>query len=256
VGTLSNRLIIAAALGVAATGIYGAASRFALVMEFAVGVFALSWAESAALHIDDADRMEFFSTVFDKALRLLGGGALLVVMLAAVMFKTVVGRPFEQAYQYIPLLVLGALLHGIVELYSGVYIATKRTMGAAKTSLLAAGVNLVAVLTLIRAAGLWAPALGTVAGFGAMAMARHFDLRKVLSVRPDMRLVTALAAASAAVIWCYYQQSPQWSLVGTGIAASFAILVNWSSFRSLPKGLLAGHGPVANPPDDRQRRSP
>jgi O-antigen/teichoic acid export membrane protein len=205
--TLSNRLVVATVLGVAAAGVYAVAGRFALIMEFAVSVFALSWAESASVHIDDPDRSEFISSVFDKGLRVLASGALLVVTIAGVLFQPVVGRGFADAYPYVPVLVLAAFFHGVVELYTGLYIATKRTSGAAKTSL-------------------WAAAVGTVAGFAVMAIARHHGLRKMFPVRYSPGFAAAVTAAGCAVGWCYYQRAPMWLLTGGVIAVCFTAVAN------------------------------
>lgn len=233
---VSDRVIIAWALTVATVGVYGVASRFAMAMEFVVGVFALSWAEQASLHIDDPDRDRYLTRVLDAAVRLFGSALLCVCAGTAAVFDLVVGAGFTEAYQYVPLLLAASGCHGLVELYTGLYIGAKRTGRAALTSVAAAVVNLVVNLALIRFAGLWAAAAATLAAFAFLAAARHLDLRRVVTIRYDWRPAALLALAGAAVAVCYYLRAPAAVLCGCLVAAAAA---GWLNRRLLRRAAVA-----------------
>jgi O-antigen/teichoic acid export membrane protein len=229
----SDRVIIAVALTVSATGVYGVANRFALIMEFIVGVFALAWVETASIHIDAADRDAFFSAVFDHGVRVLGAAALVVLMVTAAVFDRATGVEFRAAYWYIPPLVAAGFCHGLAELGTGVYVATKNSRRAMITSITAAGVNLVLNLTLIWFIGLWAAALSTTAAFALMAALRLADIRRLVALRWDWRPAAALAGAGAAVTWCYYAQGPWWTTAGWGCAVLVGVALNRTLLRRL-----------------------
>jgi len=67
---VSDRTIISFVLGSAANGIYAVSNKFPTIISSLLGIFNLSWSESAALHIDSSDRDEFFSDITNTVTKL------------------------------------------------------------------------------------------------------------------------------------------------------------------------------------------
>lgn len=59
-------------IGSAANGIYSISNKFSNVLGVLENVLYTSWAEAAAVHINDEDRDDFFSKVFNTELSLFG----------------------------------------------------------------------------------------------------------------------------------------------------------------------------------------
>ena len=62
----TDRAIISSILSVAANGIYAAANKFSGMYINAYNIFNIAWTESAAVHINDQDKDEYFSKKLGK----------------------------------------------------------------------------------------------------------------------------------------------------------------------------------------------
>lgn len=67
---VSDRTIINVILGTASNGLYAISNKFPTLLSSLLGIFNLSWTESAALHIDSDDRDEFFSDIVNTVTKL------------------------------------------------------------------------------------------------------------------------------------------------------------------------------------------
>jgi pyruvyl transferase EpsI len=241
--TLSDRTVVAVALGVSAAGILGVANRFALVLDLLCAVFALAWAESAAEQIAAKDRDVFFNRVLDHAIRGFGGALMVVMMGAAVVFPLLAGPEFAAARAYVPPLLAGAFLHGIANIPSGVYTATRLTGRAMKTSIIAGAVNLAVNLALVWVIGIWAAAASTIAAFAVMIAIRFKDLRPIVALRVRPATAWPLAAACAAVGCCYYLPGVGWTAAGCAVAAAVAAWLN-RNLAARARAALGRHAPA------------
>lgn len=223
---VSDRTIITIMISAAANGIYAVSNKYAAIFTSFFGIFSMSWTESASMHIDAKDRDKFFSDVSNAALRMFG--ALGIGLIAAIpfIFPIFVNASFDQAYQYIPILVVASFFNAIVGLYSAVYIAKKLTKKVLNTSLVAAGVNIVLTIGLVPFFGLYAAAGATALAFLAMAIFRHFDVKKYVTITYEKHLFVVLGLIYAAVIALYYVDNIISSIVGLVIAIVAAVILN------------------------------
>jgi O-antigen/teichoic acid export membrane protein len=188
----SDRTIIAIFLGVAANGLYAAASKYTVMFLALYSIFDLSWTESASTHIDSQNRDAFFSSVYDASFRFFGAVGLGLLAITPFLFRFIIGAKFAEAYVYIPVLVVGVLLQIIVSLYSVIYIAKKATQQVLITSVVTAAVSLTLNLSLIHVLNIWAAALSSAVAFLIMAVWRHHDIKKYVNVQLPTSLFATL----------------------------------------------------------------
>ena len=223
---VSDRTIITAILGAAANGIYAVSNKFPTILSSLLGIFNLSWSESAALHINSPDRDEFFSDVCNTMTKLftcLGVGMIAVM---PFVFPLLVNHSYDEAFYYIPILVLGSVFNVVICLYSAVYIAKKMTKQVATTSIIGAVINLVVNLVLIRYIGLFAAALSTAISYFVMMMYRHFDLKKYMTITYEKGLVIKTVLIFVFAIVLYYQRNIWLDLVSLVVVVIYAVLMN------------------------------
>lgn len=229
---VSDRTIITAILGAAANGIYAVSNKFPTILSSLLGIFNLSWSESAALHINSPDRDEFFSDVCNTMTKLftcLGVGMIAVM---PFVFPLLVNHSYDEAFYYIPILVLGSVFNVVICLYSAVYIAKKMTKQVAMTSIIGAVINLVVNLVLIRYIGLFAAALSTAISYFAMMMYRHFDLKKYMTITYEKGLVIKTVLIFVFAIVLYYQRNIWLDLVSLVVVVVYAVLMNKSFLKA------------------------
>jgi O-antigen/teichoic acid export membrane protein len=201
---VSDRTVISVTLGVAANGIYAVANKYAAIFTGVFSVFHMSWTESASVHINDKNRDAFFSDIMNAALRMFGTFAVGLIALIPWAFPFLVDVQYDEAYLYIPILILAAFCNAIVSLYGSIYIAKKLTRQVANTSLLSAAINIVLTVIGIYFFGLFAAAAATVVAYLAMSIYRHYDVKKYVTIRYDKRTACVLAGLAMVVIVLYY----------------------------------------------------
>lgn len=222
----SDRTIISYLLGTAANGIYAVSNKFSGIVTTILNIFSLSWTESAALHIDDEDRDSFFSEAMNRMIKLFISIVMLIIAFMPFAFRILVNEQYNEAYIYIPILLLSTIFNGAVIVYSGIYIAKKLTKQVAATSTMVAILNIIINLILIKFIGLYAAAISTMLSYLIMAIYRHYDLKKYVNIKYEKGLIIRSTIAFAIVIYIYYINSVYMNIVSIIIATCYVFLFN------------------------------
>ena len=135
---VSDRTIISYALGVAANGIYSVSCKFSNILSSIFNIFNLSWQESAALHINDTDKDEFFSNVINKVFNLFICFCIGILACLPFVFELLIKDSYREAYKYVPILLLANIFSVLIGLIGSIYVAKKMTKEVAKTTMIAA----------------------------------------------------------------------------------------------------------------------
>ena len=231
----ADKTIIALLMGVAANGIYAVAGKFSLMLVSFFGVYNMSWTESASLHINsnDKDKNTFFSDSFNTGMRIIVSASLLMISVLYLVFPLLVSEGFSQAYNYIPLLVIGAMASAAMSMYGAIYIAMKMTRRVMVTSLCAAMLSIVLALLFIPIFGLYGAALSTTFGFGFVALIRYFDTRKYVQITYDKIDYGVLAVACISVGVLYYTRSFEGSIIAAVISVIAVVFVNQKDIQAI-----------------------
>ena len=222
----SDRTIVSIILGVAANGTYAVACKFPSILSGFIGVFSSTWTESASLHINDADRDEYFSSVASNALRIFTSIGVGIIAFLPFIFNIIIGEEYKDAYEYIPIAILGVILNSMVLVYSSVYVAKKMTKKVAATSIASAIINIVVDLGLIKFIGLHAAVVSTAVAFLVMAIYRHFDLKKYVIIKYNPKDIILAMIAFVLVSICYYANSLLYICAGAAFAVLYATWQN------------------------------
>ena len=223
----SDRTIVSAFLGVAANGIYAVANKFPSIISGFLGVFSLSWTESASVHINDSDRDEFFSGVARNTLRIFSSLSILVISIMPFVFNIVIGKEYAEAYNYIPIAIIAVLFNCMVSIYSAIYVAKKLTKKVAMTSILSAVINIVVDLALIKFIGLYASVISTAVAFASMTIYRHFDIKKYVKIKYNASDLISIFFATVLVCFAYYYDSLIVKLITLAFAFLFSFALNY-----------------------------
>ena len=223
---VSDRTIITAVLGAAANGIYAISNKFPTILSSLLGIFNLSWSESAALHINSPDRDSFFSDISNTVTKLFTSLGVGMIACMPFAFPILINSQYNEAYNYIPILILGAVFNVIICLYSAVYIAKKMTKQVAMTSIIGAIINIFVNILLIKYIGLYAASISTAVSYLAMMVYRHFDLKKYINIRYDKGLLIKTIGIFTFSIILYYQRNFILNIVNLCVVIIYAILLN------------------------------
>ena len=236
---VSDRTIISFILGSAANGVYAISNKFPTIISSLTGVFNLSWSESAALHINSKDRDEFFSDIFNTIMKLFT--SLGVGMLACMpfVFPILINKSYNDAYNYIPYLVLGTVFNVAICLYSQVYLAKKLSKQVATTAIMGAIINIVINILFIKRIGLYAAALSTAISYFVMMMYRHFDLKKYVNIKVEKTFIIKTLLIFTFSITLYYINNLYLNILNLIVVCIYAYLINKSFLKSSLNSILS-----------------
>ena len=227
----SDRIIVSTILGTAQNGILAAAYKFSSVYIAIYNVFNITWTESASLHIDDEDSSEFFSNIINTVLKLFTAICFGIIAFMPFVFPLMINEKFGEAYNHIPILMLSSLFNVVVGLLGVIYIAKKDTKTIAKTSSMAAIINLIFNLLLIKFIGLYAASLSTLAAYLIMTIYRLYNIKKYITLKLDKRFVIISIIFLVGLICSYYINNLYLNVIICLITIVYAWLVNKNSIQ-------------------------
>lgn len=231
--SVSDRTIITISLGLAANGIYAISTKYVMIYMSIFAIFSLALTESASLHIDKKDSEKFLSNANTSSIKIFGSLGLILIAIAPIIFKLFVGSDFQQAIQYVPILILASFCNAIVLIYSAIYVAKKMTKQVATTSIMAAGINIVLTLGFIKILGIYAAAIATFIAYAAMAVYRHYDTKKYIKITYEKNLILKIGFSYASVIVLFYIGTTLTIAINIVLAAIITVLFNRHTINSI-----------------------
>lgn len=223
---VSDRTIVTFLISSSANGFYAISTKFSAIISSILNIFNLSWTESASLHINDVDRDEFFSNINDDILRLMSSVCLLLISFMPILFPIFINEKYIDAYQYVPINILASFFNCIVSIYSSIYIAKKMTKQVADTSFFAALINIIVDLILIKYIGLYAASISTAVAFIVMSIYRSINLKNIVKINYNIKLVISIIIIFSLSIFLYYQNNMVCIISNILLTVLYSIIVN------------------------------
>lgn len=222
----SDRSIVLGYMGTSANGVLSVAHKFPTLILTFYNIFHISWTESAALHLKEEDRNQFFSDVFEVIFRAFVAITILLIAIMPFIFNTMINEAFSDAYNQIPILAFASLFNVFAGMYSVIYISEMKTKEIAKTSIFAGLINVVINFGLIRFIGLYAASISSVASFGVMSLYRLVDSRKYVKQRFGIKLGCSALLMLILVTMTYYLNYPFLRVMSALVAIIYGIYIN------------------------------
>lgn len=222
----SDKTIVSYCLGISSAGILSVAQKFSTAYTTIYNVFNLTWTEHASVHKDDKDRDIYYNRIIEKTFCCLIAMCLLMIACVGLVFPLLVHKNFDAAYQQIPIYLLAAFVHSVIGIFSVVYIAQKKTKEIAKTSFVAAVINLVVNACLINKIGLFAASISSVTAYMILFWIRYYDIQKYVRIKLERRLVYSCLGMFIIIFGLYYIRSIVASILNVLIAFGYSLYMN------------------------------
>lgn len=223
---VSDRTIISYALGVAANGIYSVSCKFSNILSSIFNIFNLSWQESAALHINDTDKDEFFSNVINKVFNLFICFCIGILACLPFVFELLIKDSYREAYKYVPILLLANIFSVLIGLIGSIYVAKKMTKEVAKTTMIAAIMNLTIDIALIKVIGIYAAAISTLVSYMLLAIYRYIDVQKYVKVKIPIKNIVVNSIIFILVVVLYLYNNIALNVINLLLCILYAIIIN------------------------------
>lgn len=227
----SDRIIVTTVLGIAQNGILSAAYKFSSVYITLYNIFNMTWTESASLHINDKDNSEFFSKIINVTLKLFTTICFGIIACMPFAFPIMINEKFGEAYNQIPILMLASVFNVIAGLLSVIYIAKKDTKSVAKTSIVAAIINIIVNLGLINVIGLYAASISTLVSYLVMAIYRLHDVKKYIKIELDKKFLKLAFVMLIILFISYYINNIYINITVLFVTTSISFVINKDSIQ-------------------------
>lgn len=201
----SDRTIITVFLGTASNGIYAIACKFPAILNSLFSIFSLSWTESASLHINDKDNINFFTDITNNAIKIFTYISVLLTSCIPIIFNIIVKKEYVSSYNYIPILILGSFFSCIIGIYSAIYIAKKDTKKVAVTSFSSAIINIIINCMFINSIKLYAAAISTCIAYFSMMIYRGIDIKQTIKIKYDKKVIMESVILFVLTMIVYYK---------------------------------------------------
>lgn len=234
----SDRLVISAFLGLAATGVISVGHKFPEIFMTVYSVFGLAWTESIVLHYKEKDGLDYFSRNVNTMMKFFSSVNLLILAAVPFVFGLLVNVKFDESYKVIPLYFISSIINVVIGLISVIYVANHETKVIAKTSMLGAIVSIISDIILAQFVGIYASPLSLILGFGTMLIYRAIDMRRLARVDWDYRFVCLFVVGYAIVSACFYSGSYYVRAIGLISAVAFSCYFNQENIIALKAMLL------------------
>ena len=209
----SDRLIVSIILGTAANGILAVTHKFPAIFMTFFNIFQLAWHETGAIHYFDEDRDVFFSQTIEKIITIFSTFCIGIIVCLPIVFSWFVNSAYNEAYLNIPIYLVASLFNVIVGLLGVVYVATKKTIEIAKTTFIAAAINIVVNLLFVKYLGLYAASISTFVGYLLTMIYRIVDTKKYLSIKFNIKQCIFIIIVLSGSIIIYYLKNRILSMI-------------------------------------------
>lgn len=194
----SDRTIINMFLGSVANGIYAIAYKVPSLCTTLFSVFNISWQENVSSAINDEDRETYFTKIFTNMTKILISICVCILSIDFILFHYIFADKYFEGMNYVPILITSCIFTVISQFFGGIFIGLKEPKYNGGTSVMAAIVNIVTHLLLIKVCGLYAAALSTIISFAVLCIVRYVIIRKRFSFSFDKKILLYI------FIYCYF----------------------------------------------------
>ena len=182
---LSDRMVVTAFMGVTWNAVYAVATKIPALLHLSQRAFTLAWQENASLVSRDRDANNYYSKMHNVLYNITGGFLCLLITLTPLLYKIFIKGDYLDSYIHIPILLIAEFFYAMATFLGGIYVAFKKTKNVGITTTIAALINLLIDLVLIRYIGIFAASGSTLISYAILYFYRLYDIRKMVSIRFD-----------------------------------------------------------------------
>lgn len=230
---LSDRVLITAFLGASMNGIYSVANKFPSIINTFYNFFYMAWKESASKVVnDEAERETFYNSVYIHLKHFLASVSLLLISVLPFIFPLLIKKGYIDSFIYIPPLIIAIYFSNLSSYYGGIFAAYKDTKIMGSSTVLAAILNVVINLVLIKFIGIYAAILSTFLSIFIVYIYRSYKIRKYIILNRDpLELCTVLCLLS--ISFCYYSKNIFLCMLGVVLCFLYSFYINQTFIKIL-----------------------
>lgn len=187
--SLSDRLMLTQMMGADANGIYAVANKFPNIVYTCYGFFSTAWKESAARILKEENKSQYYNSIYKDVKFFLKAIVLGLIAIMPLVFPLLVNKSYNDAYNYIPVLVISIYYTNMSNFYGGIFTAYKNTKIMGSTTAVAAVVNIVINLIFIPKFGIYAATFSTLISNIMVYFYRRYKIMDYIKLKEKFNYV-------------------------------------------------------------------
>lgn len=235
----SDRLVISAFLGIEANAVYAVAKKIPNIVTIAQSTFTMAWQESASLASDDKDSETYYSKMYDTVFSMMAGIMAFITACMPILFKLLIRGDYDEAYYQMPILVMGMFFFSVSSYLGGIYVAKKETKSVGVTTMVAAVINLVTNLMMVRFIGVYAASISTLISYIFLAFFRMHNIQKYATVKYNVPKIVIVLIILVVISSCSYVRTMPMYVIEFVFAFIVMIVLNKEILVGMSKMMLA-----------------
>lgn len=186
----SDKVMVEYLVGAAALGLYTVAAKIPALINVVISIFSQAWGISSITEYEDSNDTGFYSNVLQIYATVVCTACIAYVAVIKIFMRYYVGVDFQEAWKYVPLLLVSAVFSSISSFYGSLYGALKKSFNNMLSTLLAAGTNIFINALLIPRLGIWGAVIGTLAAYIFIAIYRMVDVARFIPIEVNLKIMT------------------------------------------------------------------
>ena len=199
----SDRTIVSIFLGTSTNAILAIAHKVPNLCQTLYSVFHISWQENATLTINDKDRDKYYNSIMNNMVTILISISSVVLCTNFIFFNYIFENNYFLGYYQVPILILAIIFSMMAQFIGGIYIAKKNSKVNGLTTCLAAALNIVIHLSLIKFIGIYASTLSTLFAYIFLFIIRYVDIKKEINLSFNKKSITSFMYIFALFVLIY-----------------------------------------------------
>ena len=240
INQLSDRWIISIFLGPGANGIYALANKIPSIVNILYPAFNLAWTDSATRSVNDHDSGKYYNRMFKMLFCIISAGTVLLLAVSPIVFGILCQNiELVSAFNYTPTLIVATYFYCFSQFFGSIYVALKSAKNMSVTTSIAAVINIVINLGLIKIIGIQAAVLSTLAANLFLAGYRFFDLnRRYVRLKINKRLtILTIVIFAISMLLAWSGDYLLWAL-NLVLACGYAYFISGDIFIGMIKSFL------------------
>jgi len=228
----SDRLVLMSFLGASANGLYSVAYKFPNLINTVYSFFNIAWRETSAKIVRDDDIQEF-KKVYGVIKRGLFSITIVLIGAIKVIYPFFINANYSASVVYVPILAISVYYLSLSAFYGGLFTAYKNTNILGTTSLIAAGINLIVDLLLVKFIGIYAAAISTFVAAYFLYWFRKLKMKIYIDVTSKFDYLIAIVFAL--LIGAFYMPQRYISITTFLTTSVIAIIINLNIMKKMIK---------------------
>lgn len=230
----SDRLVLISYIGINANAVYSAANQIPSIYSLANSAFTQAWQENASITLKEEDAAQYYGNMFDNILRILSGILAMLIAVTPILFMFLIRGSYSEAYYQMPILLMAMFFSSLSSFFGGIYVAHKKTKNVGVTTIIAAGLNLLIDLALIKRWKIYAASVSTLAAYLFLSVYRMRNVRKFQKISYHYDNICACVAVLTGMCILSWFNNFYFNVLNFLLGTVFALYIN----RELIKKIL------------------